>query len=373
MVTPIPRKPTILVVDDVPENIDVLGGILKSEYRVKAATDGERALRIAMSDPPPDLILLDIMMPGMDGFEVCRQLKVSAWTRNIPVIFVTALHELPDETKGFASGAVDYIIKPIRPGVVMARVKTHLALYDRNRELEERVLERTLELGRVQEATIFALTTLAEYRDNETGAHIRRTQHYVRAIGNHLLSMPSFRGVLDIETIELLYKSAPLHDIGKVGVPDAILRKPAPLSTEEFREMKRHTIYGRDAIARAEEFLEFGTQASFLRMAREIASGHHERWDGTGYPQGSSGADIPLPARIMAVADVYDALISKRVYKPAFSHQRALDIIEQGRGTHFDPDIVDVFLEIGETMRLIALAHTDGEVVADTLTGTVNH
>jgi putative two-component system response regulator len=356
------NTPTILVVDDTPENIDVLRGILKDDYKIKVALNGEKALQIVVTSPP-DLILLDIMMPGMDGYEVCRRLKESAYTRKIPIIFVTAKGEIEDETQGFELGAVDYITKPVSPPIVLARVKTHLALYDQNRILEERVLERTKELALTQDVTIHGLASLAETRDNETGGHIIRTQRYVRTLSEQLMTHPKFRDYLDDKTIDLLYKSAPLHDIGKVGVPDRILLKPGKLDDEEFEIMKKHAVYGRDALMQAEE--AFGKDSnpngnySFLRIAREIAYNHHEKWDGSGYPEGLTKESITIPGRLMALADVYDALICKRVYKPAFTHEKAAEIISKGEGSHFDPDVVNAFCETETIFMQIAAEFDD--------------
>lgn len=353
---------TILVTDDNPENIFFLGEILKNDYTVKAATSGKEALWIIWKDNPPNLVLMDIVMPEMDGFEVCRLMKGRASSQNIPVIFVSALDESLDEAKGFEVGGVDYITKPFQPSTVLARVKTHLALHDQNRVLEEKVVERTQSLANrtqdlndTQDVTIYAMATLAEYRDNETGAHIMRTQRYVRALANHMMSMEKFKNQLTPEIIELLYKSAPMHDIGKVGVPDGILLKPGKLTHDEFAEMKKHTTYGLEVITKSEESLGVDPEKSFLRFAREIAYTHQEKWDGSGYPQGLKGEDIPLSGRIMAIADVYDALISKRVYKPPVTHNGTVRIIEHGKGTHFDPDLVDAFLEVKEEFRKIAL------------------
>ena len=353
------NKKTILIVDDVPENLDILTGILRRTYNVKVASNGPRALQIAEAKNPPDIILLDVMMPDMDGFEVCKQLKQNSITKKIPVIFVTALAETQDEAKGFEAGGVDYITKPISGPIVQARVQTHLALRDQNLVLEKMVRERTKELNMTQDVTIFGLATLAEYRDNETGGHIIRTQNYIRVLAEHLIDHPKFRRVLDEETIDLLYKSAPLHDIGKVGVRDSILLKPGKLTAEEFEEMKKHTIYGRDAILKAEEALGANPQTSFLRFSREIAYSHQEKWDGSGYPLGLKGEEIPFTARLMAVADVYDALISKRCYKKPFTHEAAVNLMQQGKGTHFDPDMIDAFLELEESFRSIAIEHSD--------------
>jgi putative two-component system response regulator len=353
---------TILVVDDNPENIFFLGEILKNHYNLRAATNGKEALEILWKDNPPDLVLMDVVMPGMDGFEVCRLLKGRASSQNIPVIFVTALDESLDETKGFEAGGGDYITKPFQPSTVLARVKTHLALHDQNRILEEKVVLRTKALANsaqtlndTQDVTIFALATLAEYRDNETGGHILRTQRYVKALAKHLMSKNKFKTKLNPEIIELLYKSAPMHDIGKVGVPDSILLKPGKLTHDEFEEMKKHTVYGLEVIIKSEQTLGVDPKTSFLRFAREIAYTHQEKWDGSGYPEGLKGESIPLSGRIMAIADVYDALISKRVYKPPITHKDTIRIIEHGKGSHFDPDLVDAFLEITEQFREIAL------------------
>ncbi|MBT3924052.1 MAG: two-component system response regulator [Nitrospina sp.] len=359
---------TILIVDDNPENIFFLGEILKTDYNVKAATSGNEALGIIWKDNPPDLILMDVVMPEMDGFEVCRLLKSRASSQNIPVIFVTALDESLDEAKGFEVGGVDYITKPFQPSTVLARIKTHLALYDQNRVLEEKVVARTQSLARsaqalndTQDVTIYALATLAEYRDNETGGHILRTQRYVKALAMHLMNKKKFKALLNPETIELLYKSAPMHDIGKVGVPDHILLKPGKLTHDEFVIMKKHTTYGLEVIIKSEQTLGVDPKTSFLRFAREIAYTHQEKWDGSGYPEGMKGEQIPLSGRIMAIADVYDALISKRVYKPSITYNSTVRIIEHGRGSHFDPDLVDSFLEIKDQFRGIALSLVEDE------------
>jgi putative two-component system response regulator len=356
---------TVLVVDDTPENIDILNGVLNQDYRIKVAINGPRALEIARSGAPPDLILLDVMMPGMDGHEVCRQLKSQDSTRNIPVIFVTARNEVEDEELGFELGAVDYITKPISPATVRARVRTQLALYDQNRALQDMVRQRTDELTHTQDVTILGLATLAEYRDNETGGHIMRTQQYVRIIAERLATRPAFRHYLDPRMVDLLSKSAPLHDIGKVAIRDSILLKPGKLSAEEFEVMKEHTTYGRDTIVRSEVALGRDREDSFLRLAREISYTHHEKWDGSGYPQGLVGTDIPLIGRLMSIADVYDALISKRVYKPPFSHREAVRIITQGDGRtspeHFDPTVLEIFEDAQEEFRKNAYALADHE------------
>ena len=358
-------KPTILVVDDTPDNLSLMTGLLKDLYKVKIANNGERALKVAMTGTPPDIILLDIMMPVMDGYETCRHLKETQATKDIPVIFLTAKAEIEDEMKGFELGAVDYITKPISPPVVLARVNTHLQLKkmrdylkDQNVFLEAEVQRRTQEVVAVQEVTILAMASLAETRDNDTGNHIRRTQFYVKALSQKLRSHPRFSYFLDDEkTIDLLFKSAPLHDIGKVGIPDHILLKPGRFTDEEFEIMKTHPALGRDAIIAAEQRL--GLDLPFLSFAKEIAYSHQEKWDGTGYPEGLSGDDIPISGRLMAVADVYDALICRRVYKEGMPHEKALGIIREGGGTHFDPDIVEAFTEIADEFIQIAKRYED--------------
>jgi putative two-component system response regulator len=355
---------SVLVVDDTEANVDILVEALGETYEVSVAMDGPSALEAVM-EAPPDLILLDIMMPEMDGYEVCRRLKADRTTAGIPVIFLTALTEIENKTRGFTLGAVDYITKPFEVLEVQSRVGTHLSLklareeQERQNEiLEERVRERTLELALTQEVTIEGLAALAEYRDPETGGHIRRTKNYVRALALRLRNHPRFRDFLDEETIDLLYKSAPLHDIGKVGIPDHILLKEGKLTAEEFEEIKKHTIYGHNANSVAERKL--GSN-SFLRIAAEIAYSHQEKWDGSGYPRGLRGEAIPVSGRLMALADVYDALISRRTYKPSLPHDKAVEIIFEGRGRHFDPDVVDAFMELQDEFRQIARRFADIE------------
>jgi len=365
------EKRTVLIVDDTAENLTLMHSLLTDHYRTRIANNGERALKAAATEPIPDLVLLDIMMPGMDGYEVCRRLKADPVTRLIPVIFLTAKTEVEDEQAGFDVGAVDYITKPISPPIVMARVKTQLELKaaadflrDKNTYLESEVQRRTREVQVIQDVTIMAMGSLAETRDNETGKHIRRTQNYVRALARQLQPDPKFAPDLSDAYIELLYKSAPLHDIGKVGIPDAILLKPGKLTPEEFEIMKTHTTLGRDAILAAEELID--APSSFLRVAREIAHYHQEKWDGSGYPDRLVGEAIPLSARLMAVADVYDALVSRRVYKQPIPHDQAVEIMREGRGKHFDPLLLDAFLVIEREFQEIAehFVDTNAELVA---------
>jgi putative two-component system response regulator len=346
----------ILMVDDATANLQVLRGTLEGcGYKLFTAKSGPHALAIA-ARAQPDLILLDILMPDMDGYDVCRRLKADDATRHIPLIFLTALDDAADEAKGLALGAVDYITKPIHPELVRARVHAHLELKQHRDRLEQMVRAKVREVRLTQAVMIESLGTLAEYRDPETGGHIKRTQNYVKALAMHLRGHPRFRGVLSEETVELLYLSAPLHDVGKVGVRDHILLKAGRLDEAEFEQMKQHTLFGEEALRRAEQKLG---RSSFLRLAREIAGSHQEKWDGSGYPRGLRGEDIPFSGRLMALADVYDALISKRVYKPPQPHEKAVAIIRAGRGVHFDPDLVDAFLELESIFRNIALAYAD--------------
>jgi putative two-component system response regulator len=295
---------------------------------------------------------------------VCRELKLDLATRDIPIIFLTAMGDVEDERQGLELGAVDYLTKPVNPPIVLARIKTHLEnkaardfLKDQNAFLEKEIVRRTQEVIAIQDMTILALASLAETRDNETGNHLRRTQRYVKLLALKLKSHPRFAECLSDAHIALLYKSAPLHDIGKVGIPDRILLKPGSLEPGEFEIMKAHTTIGRDAIEHAERSL--GKQVEFLQIAKAIALHHQEKWDGSGYPGGLSGDDIPVYARLMAVADVYDALISRRVYRDGMPHEKVVQIIAEGRGSHFDPEIVDVFLQIHDQFREIARQYAD--------------
>ncbi|WP_378954712.1 HD-GYP domain-containing protein [Pelosinus sp. sgz500959] len=323
------EKQVILVVDDVPANIDVLSEILRPTYQVKVVTNGVMALKVAMAPQPPDLILLDIMMPGMDGYEVCRQLKSNASTRHIPVIFVSAMDEVNDETKGFELGAVDYITKPVSPSIVKARVKTHLALFDQNRVLEKKVKERTAEIHETRLQIIHCLGAASEYRDEETGTHISRMSQYSRLIALY--------AGMDLEEAELLLQAAPMHDVGKIGIPDRILLKPGKLDKDEWEIMKTHTIIGAKIIGKH--------SSDILTLARQVALTHHEKWDGTGYPNGLVGEDIPLPGRIVMLADVFDALTSDRPYKKAWSEVDAIQEIKNSSGHHFDPQLVLAFMK----------------------------
>jgi putative two-component system response regulator len=355
---------SILVVDDTPTNLTLMFDLLKDEYRVRVANNGERALAIAAGPQPPDLILLDVMMPGMDGYATLGQLQANPASARIPIVFLTAKSQIEDEEKGLSLGALDYITKPVNPPIVLRRIRTQLMLkrandflQDKANYLEQEVQRRTAEVKDIQEVTVLALASLAETRDKETGQHILRTQRYVRTLARELQHHPRFAHYLSDAQIELLFMSAPLHDIGKVGIPDHILLKPDRLTPAEMAIMKSHTTIGRDTLQAAEERL--GRPVPFLQCAKEIAHAHQEKWDGSGYPLGLVGDAIPIAARLMALADVYDALISRRVYKPAFTHEQAVRLIEAGSASHFDPDVVQAFGRVKDTFWAIALEFAD--------------
>jgi putative two-component system response regulator len=361
-----PGATLILVVDDSPDSLELISSELMKYYEVHVATDGMRCLELARRVRRPDLILLDVMRPGMDGYEVCRRLKANPDTADIPVLFLSGRTAAEDERIGLEIGAEDYLAKPVNPAVMLARVRAHLRLKaaadylrDQNSFLEREVARRVRELSVVQDITIYAMATLAETRDNETGNHIRRTQNYVITLATKLAENSKYAVQLPRQDIELLYKSAPLHDIGKIGIPDRILLKPGRLTPEEFEIMKTHAAIGKSSIQAAEQLV--GMPDSFLRFAKEIAGSHHEKWDGSGYPEGLAGEAIPLSARLMALADVYDALISKRVYKEAFSHEVARNIIVQGNGTHFDPAVIDAFIALEQDFIDIAKRFSDND------------
>lgn len=354
----------ILLVDDIVENLKLLVDIFRhDEYEVIVARSGEEALDIVIK-ASPDLILLDINMPGKNGYEVCKELKQSPRTSKIPIIFLTALSDTKDEKKGLSLGAVDFITKPFSPEIVQARVKNHLELKEYQDNLEELVEYNIRAKENIQSVTIDALAILAEYRDNETGGHIIRTKSYVKLLCEYLKNHERFKHFLSKENIKMIHASAPLHDIGKVGIKDNILLKPCSLTDDEMQEMKMHAYFGYKALDDAEKKIN---GKSFLSIAKDMAYSHHERWDGKGYPRELKGDAIPIVGRIMAVADVYDALISKRIYKTPIAHSKSIKIIISQRGKAFDPDIVDAFIELQEEFRQTALKNTDFKSEIDAL------
>ncbi|MDO9451444.1 MAG: two-component system response regulator [Stagnimonas sp.] len=335
-----PTKPVVLVVDDTPFNIDVLRGVLSSAYTLKVATNGEKALALANSHPQPELVLLDVMMPGMDGYEVCRRLKLEDRTRNIPVVFVTSMSEVEDERKGFESGGVDYITKPVSPPLVQARVATHLRLYAHERHLTELVKARTQELEQTRLEIIRRLGRAAEFKDDETGQHVIRMSHYTRILAEACGMAP--------DDVEVLFNAAPMHDIGKIGIPEAILLKPDKLDEEEWKVMRKHPAIGAGIIGRHAHPL--------LHTARIVALTHHEKWDGSGYPRGLSGEQIPLSGRIVAIADVFDALTSERPYKKAWPVEEAVALLKNNAGSHFDPTLIALFIAcLPDVMKVRAM------------------
>lgn len=319
-------RPLILAVDDEASNLQLLRQILQDHYRLLFAKDGARALELARTEQP-DLVLLDVMMPGMSGFEVCAALKAHPATASVPVIFVTALTETADEVEGFEAGAVDYITKPVSPPVVRARVRTHLSLV-RMEALRASRLEIVQRLG-----------LAAEYKDNETGLHVIRMSHFSRILG-------IAAGMTELEADDLLH-AAPMHDVGKIGIPDRILQKPGPLDADEWKIMQSHVTIGAEIIGEHD--------AGMLALARSIALTHHEKYDGSGYPNGLVGEAIPLVGRIVAIADVFDALTSIRPYKKAWTEDEAVNFLHEQKGRHFDPHLVDLFADQMPAIREVRL------------------
>jgi putative two-component system response regulator len=338
---------TVMVVDDIPENLNLLQDMLQGKgFRVLAFPNGRMALNAAAKSPP-DLILLDINMPEMNGFEVCERLKADEALKDIPVLFISALTEVTDKVKAFAAGGVDYVTKPFQFEEVNARVNTQLRLRKiklelerHNLHLEEMVKEKVREISDSQLATILAVSKLAEYRDDETGHHIERTRTFCRIITEHLRTNPRYEKSISDAYVENIFHAAPLHDIGKVGIPDSLLLKPGKLTAEEFEIMKTHPVIGANTLKSVRSKYP---KNAFVNMGITIAHAHHEKWDGSGYPYGLAGEDIPLAARIMALADVYDALRSKRPYKEPFTHEESCGIILEGTGKHFDPVVIEAF------------------------------
>lgn len=343
-------KKNIMIIDDTPANLKLLQEMLQGRgYRVMAFPQGEMALKAA-ARKPPDLILLDIRMPGLDGFQVCTRFKEQEGLKDIPVIFISALNDPSDKVQAFAAGGVDYVTKPFHPEEVHARVATHIRLRglqkqveDYNLHLEKQVEEKVREISESQLATIHAMSELVELRDVETGGHIARTSNLCKALAHQVSRESACASQVNSDFIDNISRAAPLHDIGKFGIPDSILLKPNKLTKEEFENMKSHCEIGGRTLQKA---LERYPKNTFLSMGVDIAWYHHEKWEGSGYPLGLSGESIPLSARIMALADVYDALRSSRPYKKAFSHQESLRIIQEGSGTHFDPELVQAFTAI---------------------------
>ncbi|MFC3150982.1 HD domain-containing phosphohydrolase [Litoribrevibacter euphylliae] len=334
----------ILIVDDEPDNLHVLSNLLRHKYRVKAAISSKKALEIAQEYPQPDLILLDVVMPEIDGYTLCRYLKKMPSTKNIPIIFVTTKGSVEDEQVGLEAGAVDYITKPISPPIVQARIQTHLFIANQNRLLEHKVSERTRELEQTRLQIIRRLGRAAEFKDNETGFHVIRMSYYSRLMAEAITKNPMWSN--------LIFQAAPMHDIGKIGIPDHILLKTGKLTNDEWQIMQKHPQFGASILGDDDG-------SDLLHLAKEIALGHHEKWDGTGYPNQLKGKEIPLSARIVAIADVFDALTTARPYKDAWSVVDAVEYIEKNAGKHFDPALVKVFKEQLPAMLRIRTTYSE--------------
>ena len=345
----------ILVVDDDKNNLMLAQKIFGKKYRIAAATSGMAAFKY-LEKKIPDLVLLDINMPGMDGFEVMERLQNDEIYKQIPVIFLTADDDSETETRCFRAGAHDFVRKPFVADVALSRINRILELEDYHKRLEVMVAEQAEEIERnsqkissMQEQVIIGMANLIELRDDSTGMHVKNTKKYVGMIAGKMKEEHLYADILTESYIKNMCKAAPLHDIGKIRISDLILQKPGKLTEEEFNDMKKHTVYGSDIIHEIMGGLE---DDEYIKIAADIARYHHERWDGTGYPEGLSGQDIPLCARIMAFADVFDALYAERCYKkPVRPVSKVLGIIEEGRGTQFDPEITSVFLSLKENLK----------------------
>ena len=342
----------ILIVDDIETNRIVLEEILKDKYDTESAGSGNAAISLmASGNIRPSIVLLDIMMPEMDGYEVLEIMKKDSLTEHIPVIFITAADADSNETKGLGLGAVDYISKPFNPEIVMARVATHLRLYHYSERLEIMVQQKVDELMRSKEKMLETMANIIEYRNLESGGHVKRTKELTRILAKCLSDNPSLGREISAADVEIIARAAPLHDVGKISIPDEVLLKPGKLTTEEFEIMKTHTSLGGEMIKLMIFDNEDGEDNAYLLCCYDIALSHHERWDGKGYPNGITGNEIPLSARILSLVDVYDALVSERVYKAAVPHEKAVSIICEGAGTQFDEKVVEAFMIVQDKFK----------------------
>jgi len=356
-------KDVILIVDDIEINRIILREVLQNDYLIIEASGGHEALEILFGTPGepiamlPTAVLLDVMMPDIDGFQVLDKIKANEATKNIPVLFITAADSEETESRGLVAGAADYITKPFNHDVVRARVDNHINLARYRHMLEHLVSVKTREVTRTYESTLEVLATIIEYRNLESGAHIRRTTLLTDILVDHMLEDDNFKDSLAEENVSSLVKASALHDIGKIGIPDSILLKPGKLTPDEFDVIKTHTSIGSHIIDSISENLPDNDQ--YLKYAKEIAHYHHERWDGTGYPEGLAGADIPLSARIISIVDVYDALTSPRCYKNAYTHEVSLGIILEAKGTQFDPGLVDILSKVADEFQQVVDEYKD--------------
>lgn len=369
------KHPSILVVDDDPLHCRYMEATLCDDYSVQCFHSSPEAIEyLGRTNIKPDIVLLDLNMPQTDGHQLLYVIKASPETENIPLIFVSLETDPELQEQMLELGAMDYLIKPVQPGILKRKIANHIqahrkhsTLHSHNTLLHEELAETINELQLIQDVTVLALATLTEEHNSETGEHIWRTQEYVKVLVQAVRHTERYSGILSDKDAHLIYTSAALHDIGKIGIPDNILNKPTSLTEAEMEVMKRHAMIGYNAFAQAETLYE-NTDSSFLRYAREICGSHHEKWDGSGYPHGLQGEEIPLSARIMAIADVYDALVTKRSYKAPFEHQIAVAIIARERGAAFDPFLVEVFLEYHQEFKAIASAsqqHYDKDPVVE--------
>ena len=359
-------RPVLLVADDSRANCLILEEILGQEYEVLSVSSGRALIELLALPPQPDLILLDICMPDMNGYQVLGEIRKNPGLRDLPVIFVSSMDGYEDERKALDMGAVDYIIKPVRPHSVLSRVRCQIEfkrtrdlLYKQKVMLASQIEDQIRENQLIQDVSIRALASLAETRDSETGNHILRTQWYVNILCNELARQGRYLEQLGERDIKDITKASPLHDIGKVGIPDSILLKPGPLSQDEWTIMKTHTTLGSHSLGRALGEQSPSESMSVMKRAMEISQSHHERWDGAGYPNGMGETEIPLSARLMALADVFDALVSKRVYKPAFGFVEAVELIHADRGKRFDPWVVDAFFNQQHEFESVARKYAD--------------
>jgi putative two-component system response regulator len=342
------KRRTIFLVDDSIANLTMGRNVLAKNYNIATMESGERLLKI-LEKTIPDMILLDVEMPEINGYEVIKIIKSKKETKDIPVIFLTAKTDGDSELEGLSLGAIDYITKPFSPPLLLKRIETHLELANFNKDLQEMVEAKTKSILELQNAILKTMAELVECRDDITGQHIERTTHYLRILLNAMAKHNLHKEELSEWNLDLVQRSAQLHDVGKIMIKDSILQKSGKLTFEEFEEIKKHTTFGEEVI---EKIKKNTTEQSFLEQAKIFAAAHHEKWDGSGYPRGLKGTDIPLQGRLMAIADVYDALISDRPYKKAFSHEEAVQIISDGRGRHFDPDLADLFFKISDEFKL---------------------